>query len=90
MKEVRRMPSSGMLRRVALVRTDVSEKLQFLQEPHCVTFQKTSFFRVTAVETSNITKKSGYPIGIGSHGLPACAVAPQPLMIPFSSSSIDE
>jgi hypothetical protein len=65
-----------MLRRVALVRTDVSDELsayfirvtrigdlgttlapkrRFLQEPHCVTSQKTTFFIVTAVKTSNLT-----------------------------------
>jgi hypothetical protein len=89
------MASSGMLRRVDLVRTDVSEKLnasfirmtrigelgttlasdvpslsilvslmkealsssksRFLQEPHGVTSQKTQFFIVTAVKTSNLT-----------------------------------
>jgi hypothetical protein len=58
------MMSSGMLRRAALVRTDVSEeltaslirvKLRFLQEPHGVTSQKTPFFIVTAVKTSNLT-----------------------------------
>jgi hypothetical protein len=38
-----------MLRRVALVRTDVS------QEPHGVTSLKTSFFIVTAVKTANLT-----------------------------------
>jgi ABC-type nitrate/sulfonate/bicarbonate transport system ATPase subunit len=37
--------SSGMLRRVALVRTDVSEEFSlFLQEPHGVTSQKTAIF----------------------------------------------
>jgi hypothetical protein len=30
-------------------------KRQFLQEPQGVTFQKTAFFRVTAVKTSNLT-----------------------------------
>jgi hypothetical protein len=99
-----RMPSSGMLRHLALVRTDVSEeyivsiirmtriselgttlavtsnrsvlltlflarqflsrwrwrrhvpmKRRFLQEPDGVTSQKTSFFIVTAVKTSNLT-----------------------------------
>jgi hypothetical protein len=65
------MVSSGKLRRVALVRTDVSEELtasfirvtrigelgttRFLQDPHDVTSQKTLFFIVTAVKTSNLT-----------------------------------
>jgi hypothetical protein len=52
------MVSSGLLRRVALVRTDVSEEpgaSRFLQEPHGVTTQKTPFFIVTAVKTSNLT-----------------------------------
>jgi hypothetical protein len=93
------MVYSGLLRRVALVRTDVSEepgatfirmtkigelgttqaatsnrrtlqrnifaayvggrqgppKRRFLQEPHGVTTQKTPFFIVTAVKTSNLT-----------------------------------
>jgi hypothetical protein len=67
------MPSSGLLRRVALVRTEVSEgriasiirvtkigelgKLAVTsnQEPHDVTSQKTAFFIVTAVKTSNLT-----------------------------------
>jgi hypothetical protein len=40
------MVSSGLLRRVALVRTDVSEERRFLQEPHFVTTQKTPFFIV--------------------------------------------
>jgi hypothetical protein len=44
-----------MLRRVVLVRTDISEKRRFLQEPHGVTSQKTAFFIVTAVKTSNLT-----------------------------------
>jgi hypothetical protein len=57
-----------MLRRVALVRTDVSEEpgasfirvtkigeLGTTQEPHGVTTQKTQFFIVTAVKTSNLT-----------------------------------
>jgi hypothetical protein len=83
-----------MLRRVALVKTDVSDELrasfirvtrigelgttlvltsnrrtlrrnanlvfhpkrQFLQEPHGVTSQKTAFFIVTAMKTSNLTQ----------------------------------
>jgi hypothetical protein len=44
-----------MLRRVALVRTDVSEEHRFLQEPHDVKFQNMAFFRVIAVKTSNPT-----------------------------------
>jgi hypothetical protein len=60
-----------MLRRAALVRTDVSEEFsasitlmmealsssetRLLQEPHGVTSQKMAFFIVTAVETSNLT-----------------------------------
>jgi hypothetical protein len=87
-----RMVSSGMLRRVVLVRTDVSEELSasfnkvtrigelgttlavtnnrrtlgrntnlvflrwFLQEPRGVTSQKTPFFIVTVVKTSNLTR----------------------------------
>jgi hypothetical protein len=60
-------------RRVAPVRTDVSEerilsiirvtrithvtlKLPFLQEPHGETSQKTAFFIVTTVKTSNLTQ----------------------------------
>jgi hypothetical protein len=42
------MPSSGMLRPVALVKTDVSEEYQFLQEPRDVTSQKTAFFKMDA------------------------------------------
>jgi hypothetical protein len=77
------MPSSGMLRRVALVSTDVSEELSasnvrvrriselgtlavtsnrrtlwFLQQPYEVTSQKTAFFIVTAVKTSNLTDET--------------------------------
>jgi hypothetical protein len=54
-----------MLLLVTLVRTDVSEELSasiirvtrigFLQEPHGVISQKTSFFIVTAVKSSNLT-----------------------------------
>jgi hypothetical protein len=82
------MVSSGMLHRVALVRTDVSDELsasfirgtrigelgttlhaakkyevylrsmrRLLQEPHGVTSQKTPFFIVIAVKTSNLTMK---------------------------------
>jgi hypothetical protein len=37
------MLPSGLLRRVALLRIDVSEERQFLQELHGVTTQKTAF-----------------------------------------------
>jgi hypothetical protein len=63
-----RMESSGMLRRVALVRTEelrasfirvtrIGELVhsRFLQEPHDVISQETPFFIVTAVKTSNLT-----------------------------------
>jgi hypothetical protein len=62
------MPSFGMLCHVALARTDVSEKFsasiirvtrqgdKFLQEPYGITCQKTAFFIVTVVKTSNLTK----------------------------------
>jgi hypothetical protein len=33
----------------------VPPKRRFLQEPHGVTYQKTQFFIVTAVKTSNLT-----------------------------------
>jgi hypothetical protein len=46
------MAPSGMLRRVTLVRTT---EPWFLQEPHGVTSQKTPFFIVTVVQTSNLT-----------------------------------
>jgi hypothetical protein len=36
--------------RVVLVRTDVSEERIYLQEPHDVTLQKTTFFIVTTVK----------------------------------------
>jgi hypothetical protein len=60
----RRMPFSGMLRRVALVRTDVTRrrvppKRQFLQEPHGVTSLKPAFFIATAGKTSSLTYFDG-------------------------------
>jgi hypothetical protein len=48
------MPSSGTLRRLALVKTDVSEDSRFLQEPYDVTSQKMAFFIFTAGKTSNL------------------------------------
>jgi hypothetical protein len=59
------MASSGMLRRVDLVRTDVSEELsasilsvsrRFLQKPHGVTSHKTPFCIVTTMNTSDLTR----------------------------------
>jgi hypothetical protein len=44
------MPSSGILRCAALGR--------FLQEAHGVTSQKTAFFIVTAVKTSNLANEN--------------------------------
>jgi hypothetical protein len=41
-----------MLRRVALVRTDISEERRFLQEQHGITSQKSALFIVTALKTS--------------------------------------
>jgi hypothetical protein len=49
------LPSSGLLRRAAFVRADVPPKRRFLQESRGVTSQKTAFFIVTAVKTSNLT-----------------------------------
>jgi hypothetical protein len=45
------MPSSGMVRRVAPVGTEVSEERRFLQEPHVVTSQKTAFFFCNELKT---------------------------------------
>jgi hypothetical protein len=50
-----RMAFPGMLRRVAVVRTDIHPKRRFLQQPYDVTSQKTAFFVVTVVKTSNLT-----------------------------------
>jgi hypothetical protein len=54
----RRKLSSGMLHHVALARNDVPQKCQFLQEPHGITSQKTVFFIITTVKTSNLTLMS--------------------------------
>jgi hypothetical protein len=47
------MPSSGMWRRVDLVRIDVLPKCRFLKDQFDAIYQKTAFFIVTAVKTSN-------------------------------------
>jgi hypothetical protein len=55
-----------MLRRVALVRTDVSEESSApiirvtIIEPHCVTSQRTPFFIVNSLKTSNLTQFLSY------------------------------
>jgi hypothetical protein len=49
-----RMPSSGLLRHVAIAKTNVPPKHRFLQEPNRVTSQKTAFFRKCCLETYNI------------------------------------
>jgi hypothetical protein len=51
------MVSSGLLRRVALVRTDVSEEpgASFIRVTKIGELGKTPFFKVTAVKTSNRT-----------------------------------
>jgi hypothetical protein len=41
-----RMPSSGMLRRVSFVCTNVPSKRRLLQEPHSLTSQKTAFYSI--------------------------------------------
>jgi hypothetical protein len=51
--EVRGVPSSGMLRCVALVRIDVFGGKYLLHRG--VTSQKTAVFIVTAMKTSNLT-----------------------------------
>jgi hypothetical protein len=38
-------------------RCTLRRNTRFLQDPHCVTFQKTPFVMVTAVKTSNLTYK---------------------------------
>jgi hypothetical protein len=50
-----RIPSSEMWCRVDLVWTDVSEERRFIQYLHNGTSQKTAFFIVTAVKTSDLT-----------------------------------
>jgi hypothetical protein len=51
-----------MWRRLELVSTDVSEERRFTQALHGATSQKTAFFIVTAVKTSNLTHKAHFPI----------------------------
>jgi hypothetical protein len=54
------MPSSGMIRRVALVRTDASEERRFEQEPQGVTSRKMASLISTAVKCSNLTQICSY------------------------------
>jgi hypothetical protein len=49
------MPSSGKWRRVDLMWTDVPPKRRFIQALYDATSQKTAFFIVTDVKTSNLT-----------------------------------
>jgi hypothetical protein len=49
------MPSSGMWRRVDILLTDVPPKRRLTQYLHDATSQKTAFFIVIAVKTSNLT-----------------------------------
>jgi hypothetical protein len=46
------MPSFGMWRCVDIVLTDVSEERRLTPNLHGATYQKTTFFIVTAVKTS--------------------------------------
>jgi hypothetical protein len=50
------VPSSPILATL-MKEAQIPPKRRFLQEPHGVTFQKTPFFIVTAVKTSNLTTK---------------------------------
>jgi hypothetical protein len=59
------MPSSEMLRRVALVRTDVSKERQFLRKPHGVTSQKTAFFTEICSNMTYILKNK-FPLFLQS------------------------
>jgi hypothetical protein len=52
---IQRMPSSGMWRRIDLVLTDVPSKRRFTHDLHSATSQKTAFFIVTVMKTSNLT-----------------------------------
>jgi hypothetical protein len=51
------MPYSGTWHSVDLILADVSEERRFTQDLHSATSQKTAFFIVTAVKTSNITQE---------------------------------
>jgi hypothetical protein len=53
----RRRLCSGMLHHVALEKTDIPPKCWFSQEPHGVTSQKTAFFIVSTIKTSNPTNR---------------------------------
>jgi hypothetical protein len=52
---VRRIGELGTTLAVANNRSTLKRNTVFLQEPHCVTPQKTAFFLFTAVKTSDIT-----------------------------------
>jgi hypothetical protein len=54
---------------------EVSPKRRFLQEPHSVTSQKTPFFIVTAVKTSNLTITAKFKNGGVTIPLPPVSMA---------------
>jgi hypothetical protein len=56
--------SSSPIFVAAMMEAMRSSKRQFLQEPHGLTTQKTTFFIVTAVKTSHLTEH--YPAGLCS------------------------
>jgi hypothetical protein len=57
--DVSEEPGASFIRvtRIDELETAVPPKHRFLQEPHGITSQKTPFFIVTAVKTSNLTSK---------------------------------
>jgi hypothetical protein len=65
---LKRMVSSGLLRRVALVRTDVSEEpgASFIRVTK-IGELGTPFFIVTAVKTSNLTITLKLPVHLTKH-----------------------
>jgi hypothetical protein len=52
---VTRIGEPGTTLAVTSWRREVPPKRRFLEKPHCVTPQKTAFFIVTAVKTSDLT-----------------------------------